>query len=182
MGTNKYTSELIHVRELFRKILHYLRTGMLVWPNNEDERQLLQAELDYYGLYWNRYFRDSTLLIPQYDSKLAEWTNASDSWYLLYRGSRDGFGKTDFFTAVKNASPTVIIAKTSAGWIFGWYQTETHPPQKAPAVDDSAFFFSLKNPRNEMYKEVPYVKSSLVSGGTTTQSFQFGCTHGRFGE
>jgi hypothetical protein len=72
----------------------------------------------------------------------------NDSWSLLYRGTRDGFGSLDFHTKCDGHSNTLTILKAKESeFIFGGYTTvkwesSTNGKWKS---DTNAFIFSLAN-------------------------------------
>jgi hypothetical protein len=72
------------------------------------------------------------------------------SWRLLYRGTRDGFGASDFHAKCDQQSNTVTIILTTAGYIFGGFTPIAWDSSNAPKADNTgkSFLFSLKNPRN----------------------------------
>ncbi len=60
----------------------------------------------------------------QYDSYLREW--AGDyKWKLLYRASENEYSAKSFHKYCDNKGPTVVIIKSSGGWIFGGYTTQS---------------------------------------------------------
>ena len=77
------------------------------------------------------YLKNPSELLPntqivnqQYDSKLREW--AGDyKWKLLYRASEHEYSGKSFHEYCDNVNgPTLIVIKSSGGWIFGGYTTQ----------------------------------------------------------
>ncbi len=67
---------------------------------------------------------DTQIVNQQYDSKLREW--AGDyKWKLLYRASEHGYTGESFHEYCNDKGPTLIVIKSSEGWIFGGYTTQS---------------------------------------------------------
>ena len=67
---------------------------------------------------------DTQLVNKQYDAKLREWVGDC-KWKLLYRASEHGYTSESFHDYCDDKGPTLIIIKSSGGWIFGGYTTES---------------------------------------------------------
>jgi hypothetical protein len=67
---------------------------------------------------------------------------------LIYRGSRDGFGATDFHEKCDGHSNTLVIVETRNGFIFGGFSPCEWDSSFTYKQDDSmrSFLFTLKNP------------------------------------
>ncbi len=60
----------------------------------------------------------------KYNSKLREW--AGDyKWKLIYRASEHDYTAKSFHEYCDDKGPTLIIIKSSGGWIFGGYTTQS---------------------------------------------------------
>ena len=61
----------------------------------------------------------------EYDDKLREW--AGDyKWKLLYRASEHGYTGESFHKCCDDVKgPTLVVIKSSGGWIFGGYTTQS---------------------------------------------------------
>ena len=78
------------------------------------------------------YFKNPSKFLPgtqlvdiQYDSKLREWCG-DYKWKLLYRSSEHGYTAESFHDYCDNVKgPTLIVIKSSGGWIFGGYTTKS---------------------------------------------------------
>ena len=72
------------------------------------------------------------------------------NWSLLYRGSRDGFGASDFHSHCDNKPNTLIIVKSENGNIFGGFTSIQWKSSETPSweYDKKAFIFSLLNKEN----------------------------------
>ncbi len=74
------------------------------------------------------------LVNQQYDSKLREWLGNDYQWKLLYRASEHEYSATSFHECCDDKGPTLVIIKSSGGWIFGGYTTQSwivvHPDER----------------------------------------------------
>ena len=78
------------------------------------------------------YFKNPSELLPntqivnqQYDDKLREWLGSDYKWKLLYRASEHGYTTSSFHEYCDDKKPTLVVIKSSEGWIFGGYTTES---------------------------------------------------------
>jgi hypothetical protein len=71
-------------------------------------------------------------------------------FYLLYRGSRDGFGATDFHRRCDGHANTVTLISSTNDCIFGGYTPVAWSSRDDYASDPSqkSFLFTLKNRHN----------------------------------
>ena len=94
---------------------------------------------------------DSLILSQERDKetfkeKLSEWCGTSE-FELLYRGTRDGFGASDFHRRCDNRGKTVVLVKNTSGHIFGgfasipWASPSSSSHTRAPG----SFIFTLTN-------------------------------------
>ena len=65
------------------------------------------------------------LVSQQYDSYLRIWFRGAHKWKLIYRASEHGYTAGSFHEYCDNKGPTLIIIKSSEGWIFGGYTTQS---------------------------------------------------------
>ena len=66
------------------------------------------------------------LVNQQYDGKLREWLGNDYKWKLLYRSSEHGYTARSFHEYCDHVKgPTLIVIKSSGGWIFGGYTTQS---------------------------------------------------------
>ena len=61
----------------------------------------------------------------EYDKCLQEWTGYDYKWKLLYRASEHGYIADSFHKCCDYKGPTLIVIKSSGGWIFGGYTTQS---------------------------------------------------------
>ena len=67
---------------------------------------------------------NTQLVDKKYDAKLKEW--AGDyQWRLIYRASEHGYTASSFHKCCDDKEPTLIVIKSSGGWIFGGYTTQS---------------------------------------------------------
>ena len=79
----------------------------------------------------NYYLKNPSELLPntqlvsqQYDDNLREW--AGDyKWKLLYRASEHDYTAESFHEYCDDKGPTLIMIKSSKGWLFGGYTTQS---------------------------------------------------------
>ena len=71
-------------------------------------------------------FLPNTHLVNQkYDNKLKEWLGNYYKWKLLYSVSEHEYSGESFHRCCDDKGPTLVIIKSSGGWIFGGYTTES---------------------------------------------------------
>ena len=61
----------------------------------------------------------------QYDIFLKNWFKNDTKWMLLYRASEHGYSGESFHEYCDYKGPTLIIIKSTGGWIFGGYTTQS---------------------------------------------------------
>ena len=102
------------------------------------DRKLLNSFFDDYPLYMNNkdvqdffypiyspFLRDTILFGQEYDKKLREWLEGDYKWRLLYRASEHDYTAESFHDYCDDKGPTLIMIKSSGGWIFGGYTTQS---------------------------------------------------------
>jgi hypothetical protein len=102
------------------------------------------------------------------------------TWELLYRGTRDGFGTSNFHSKCDQHANTLTIILTTAGYIFGGFTPIAWDSSKSTKTDTRSFLFSLKNPRNMEPKIFPRSSSSYSIYGDPTYGPTFGSGHGLY--
>ena len=73
----------------------------------------------------SQFLPDTQLVDSHYDSYLREWLGSDYKWKLLYRASEHGYTSESFHNYCNDKGPTLIVIKSSGGWIFGGYTTES---------------------------------------------------------
>jgi hypothetical protein len=120
----------------FGYIMSYFRNPEMENPFmglNLMQLQLLEIEVEFYQitslmeklkpvineLVKLRY--PSTIISIEDANLVRSWIGKNTDWKLLYRGSTDGFGSSNFHAQCDNRGPTVTIIKTTNGSVFGGY-------------------------------------------------------------
>jgi hypothetical protein len=93
----------------------------------------------------------------------------NDTWTLLYRGSRDGFGTDDFHSKCDDHENTLTIIQTKVDEftresIFGGFTKVAWDTTSKFKMDGDAFVFSLKNNDNHpcKMKIIPSMKDRAI--------------------
>ena len=68
---------------------------------------------------------ETQLVNQQYDGKLREWLGDDCKWKLIFRASEHGYSAESFHDYCDDKGPTLVIIKSSGGWIFGGYTTQS---------------------------------------------------------
>ena len=104
--------------------------------NNEDEIRsdlnLIQCKDNTIRLKISQYFMknpseylpDTQIVDKQYDGYLREWCG-DYKWKLRYRASEHNYSAKSFHECCDDKGPTLVIIKSSGGWIFGGYTTQS---------------------------------------------------------
>ena len=104
--------------------------------------------------------------------RLCEFS-VEDKWTLLYRGSEDGFGATDFHSKCDGKSNTLTIIKVDGSPnIFGGFARVAWD-SSGSKKDDDAFIFSLVNGDNKPIKMKVSNPDSAITLGSY-YGFSFG--------
>jgi len=137
--------------EPFRWILDVLRRGHYFKPESDYLRNNILIELDYYTLkhpLFDRLLFNTRIKLTDTEiSTLCEWINHQPC-ELLYRASRDSWKPEIFHFNCDNKGPTLVIAETTCGQVFGgytecnWDETK-NPPFKSEYIGCS-WIFSLR--------------------------------------
>ena len=72
----------------------------------------------------SEFLPDTQLVNQQYDDILREWCG-DYQWRLLYRASEHEYTARSFHECCDYKEPTLVIIKSSEGWIFGGYTTQS---------------------------------------------------------
>ena len=86
----------------------------------EDSAIRLKISL-YYFKNPSKYLPGTQIVNEQYDNYLREWLGSEYDWRLIYRASEHDYTTESFHNYCDNRGPTLIIIKSSGGWIFGGY-------------------------------------------------------------
>ena len=99
-----------------RRVNEFVNEG-LIDMNNEDVRS-------FFNPLYSPFLRNTILFGQEYDSYLREWVG-DYKWKLLYRASEHGYSSKSFHEHCDDKGPTLIVIKSSGGWIFGGYTTQS---------------------------------------------------------
>ena len=72
----------------------------------------------------SQFLPDTQIVNQQYDEKLREWCG-DYQWRLIYRASEHEYTVESFHEYCDDKRPTLIVIKSSGGWIFGGYTTQS---------------------------------------------------------
>ncbi len=134
-----------------RKLLNSFVEEYPLDMNSEDVQ-------DFFYPIYSPFLKESVINEEKYDDKLREWLGSDNKWKLLYRASEHGYTAESFHEYCDDRGPTLIIIKSSGGWIFGGYTTQSWREDDihddivqfmsiyGDKDDDKAFIFTLKNP------------------------------------
>ncbi len=109
---------------------------------------------------------NSSILNEQLSVRLFRTCNLkAQRWSLIYKASRDGFSAEAFHAKCDSCFPTLTIAKTSLGFVFGGCAMKSWDKSHDGYREDSqAFLFSLANRLNKPVKiEVKNGKRATVA-------------------
>ncbi len=109
-----------------RRVNEFVNEG-LIDMNNKDVRS-------FFNPLYSPFLRNTILFGQEYDSYLREWLGSDYKWRLLYRASEhDHTGRSFHEYCDDIKGPTLVIIKSSGGWIFGGYTTQSwkivHPDE-----------------------------------------------------
>ena len=88
-----------------------------------DDRILLKVS-NYYMKNPSEFLPHTHLVDMQYDSILREWIG-DHKMKLIYRASEHEYTAESFFKYCNVRGPTLIVIKSTGGWIFGGYTTQS---------------------------------------------------------
>ena len=100
---------------------------------NCDDSNIRLKISHYYFKNPSEFLPNTQIVSQQYDAKLKEWLGNNYKWRLLYRASEHGYTAKSFHNYCDDKGPTLVIIKSSRGWIFGGYTTQSwqvvHPDE-----------------------------------------------------
>jgi len=108
----------------------------------------------------NALFAGGTLLDRDQQLKLNEFYGAhNQQWQLIYKATRSGFSASTFHQLCDDKGATMTVIKSSEGWMFGGFTTQSWSGNPVWKKDPQAFIFTLTNPHN-----IPATKFSIKDG------------------
>ena len=100
-----------------RTVNLFINEGIIV-INNIDKHQF------FFPIY-SPFLRNTILFGQEYDYYFREWLGNDYDWKLLYRASEHEYSAESFHECCDYKGPTLVIIKSSGGWIFGGYTTQS---------------------------------------------------------
>ena len=96
---------------------------------NCNDKNILFKISQYYFTNPSKLLSDTHIVDQRCDACLNKWFNKSSQWKLIYRASEHGYTSSSFHEHCDDKGPTLIIIKTTGGWIFGGYITKSWSTQ-----------------------------------------------------
>ena len=90
-----------------------------------DDSTILLKISQYYLKNLSEVLPNTRLVNQQYDGVLREWLGNDYQWKLIYRASEHDYTGKSFHEYCDNKGLTLIVIKSSEGWIFGGYTTKS---------------------------------------------------------
>ena len=122
--TNVLTKKMIRTVNDDTEILHDLSLIHIT-----DHSVLLQV-----SRFWlrkpSKVLMNTQIVEKKYDSYLKLWLGKS-KWKLIYRASEHEYTAKSFHEYCDDKGPTLIVIKSTHGWIFGGYTTQSWYPIKS---------------------------------------------------
>jgi len=102
-------------------------------------------------------FDGSKILSEQNKRTLTQWCEVGPNnkykkkkkWALAYSATRDGFSASTFHKLCDSRGPSVTVARTTDGFIFGGYNSSSWSSTTCWKAATDTFLFSLVNPYND---------------------------------
>jgi len=89
---------------------------------------------------------DGTLLDAGKQLKLNEFYGKKDQkWKLCWKATRDGFSADRFHELCDNKGASLTVIKSSDGWLFGGYTSQSWTSAGVWKLDPGAWLFTLTN-------------------------------------
>ncbi len=86
----------------------------------------IRSKISTYSLKNSSEFLPNTQIVSKdYDDSFKEWLENDYKWKLIYRASEHGYTAKSFHEYCDDKGPTLIVIKSSGGWIFGGYTTQS---------------------------------------------------------
>jgi hypothetical protein len=95
-------------------------------------------------------------------------------WFLIYRGSRDGFSSKAFHSKCDGIPRTLTVIKATTGNVFGGYTKQAWTSKPVYVRDPNAFIFSLVNKKDKPFKtrcSKKYARYAMACNGSDGPSF-----------
>lgn len=91
--------------------------------------------------------------------------SSKKTWEIIYKASKDGWTSVNFHQKCDNQGETIVVIKSTNGYIFGGYSPQSWTSVGAYTSDSKAFLFSLVNSKGYSPTLLPAMngKGSYVS-------------------
>ncbi|CAF1044290.1 unnamed protein product [Rotaria magnacalcarata] len=123
-------------------------------------------------------FADDTLLTIEQMQKLNELYGKPDqSWKLIYKATRDGFEGRIFHGLCDNQGPTIVIIRSSDGYLFGGYAAQSWNSAGNYTNAPNSFLFLLTNANGSQPTKFPYNNNGHGLYGNNAYGPTFGGGH-----
>ncbi len=103
----------------------------------------------YYFKNPSEFLPETSLIDKKYDKHFRKWLGNSTDWKLIYRASEHGYTAYSFHQYCDNKGPTLIVIKSSGGWIFGCYTRKSWHNGISKDI-----MFILNRKREERYQNI----------------------------
>jgi hypothetical protein len=91
-------------------------------------------------------FADDTLLTMEQKQRLNEFYGKVDQrWELIYKATRDGFECSTFHRLCDNQGPTMVIIRSTGGYLFGGYASQPWKSIEGYVNAQNSFLYLLTN-------------------------------------
>ncbi|CAF0794126.1 unnamed protein product [Adineta steineri] len=128
-------------------LIHLLAEPERKRQEEEEDRKRRQQEKG--RLVIENFFPNGILLQPEHKVKLNKFFGTiNQTWELIYKATRDGFGADAFHSHCDNKGPTITIIQSNNNYIFGGYTSHLWTSDGSNGDDRTSFLFTLTNPHN----------------------------------
>lgn len=148
----------------FYKLSSFL--DILTEPDRKGEENRLQM------------FENSTHLTMEQKQKLNEFYGKPDQlWKLIYKATRDGFEGKTFHRLCDNQGPTMVIIRSTGGYVFGGYASQSWNSNGSYINAQDSFLFLLTNANGNQPTKFICKKNSYALYGDESYGPTFGNNH-----
>lgn len=160
--------------DLFAEILDFMRSpNEYVLPDERTRRRLIREakfyKLDSFLITLTELcaFAGDILLSAHQKQILNDFYGVSDQrWDLIYQATRDGFESTTFHRLCDYQGPTMVVIRSTEGYLFGGYASKSWSPTAGYIDAPNSFLFLLTNANgNQPTKFVCKKNSNALHGG-----------------
>lgn len=91
----------------------------------------------------------STILQPHHPASLLQSWLGGGSWNMIFRASLHGFTAANFHAICDNRGATLVLVRSTGGFVFGGYASIPWNSSGTSAVAPGSFLFHLNNPSGD---------------------------------